>query len=47
LVGKKTGFLCVEASLASGNVNMCLIPEIKWSFSGKDGLLSYVDCFLK
>jgi len=46
LVGSKRGYLTVEACLASGNVNVCLIPEIKWSFYGPNGLLAYATTFL-
>eukprot|EP00808_Paulinella_micropora_P008645 g53426.t1 len=33
LMGRDSGFIAVYASLASGDVNLCLIPEVKFSVS--------------
>lgn len=46
-MGKKTGFIAMGASLASGCVNICLIPEFNYDLYGKDGVLEYVAQRLK
>jgi 6-phosphofructokinase 1 len=42
LMGRHAGFIAMEASAASKDVNVCLIPEFKWDLYGEKGLLSYV-----
>lgn len=34
LMGRDAGFIAAAASLASREVNFCLVPEIDWSFEG-------------
>jgi 6-phosphofructokinase 1 len=47
LVGLSTGFNACEATLASGDVNVCLIPEIAFELYGPKGLLNYVYKYVK
>lgn len=42
LIGRESGFLAVEASIAFREVNICLIPEIGYELYGEKGLLNYV-----
>lgn len=42
MVGEHTGFNCVEASLASGEINVVLVPEIAFELQGSKGVLKYV-----
>jgi len=39
LMGRHSGFIASHASLASGDVNFCLIPEVPFSLEGVTGLL--------
>ena len=39
LMGRHSGFIAAHATLASGEVNFCLIPEIKFRIDGERGLL--------
>ncbi len=34
LMGRHAGFIAMEASAASKDVNVCLIPEFKWNLYG-------------
>ncbi len=40
LMGRHSGFLAANASLAQKDVNFCLVPEIDFDMSGEDGLLN-------
>jgi 6-phosphofructokinase 1 len=40
LMGRDSGFITCAASLASRDVNFCLIPEVEWELEGEHGLLS-------
>ena len=42
VIGRESGFLAVEASIASRDVHICLIPEIGYELYGKEGLLNFV-----
>lgn len=39
LMGRSSGFIALEATLASGEVNICLIPEVSFALDGPRGLL--------
>jgi len=39
LMGRHSGFIAAHATLASGEVNFCLIPEIPFRLEGEYGLL--------
>ena len=34
IIGEHTGFNCCEATLVSGDVNICLVPEIAYEIDG-------------
>eukprot|EP00898_Chlorokybus_atmophyticus_P009184 jgi/Chlat1/9267/Chrsp99S08536 len=47
LMGRYSGFIAVFATLASRDVDCCLIPEVPFKLDGPGGLLEYVDLKLK
>eukprot|EP01025_Chloroclados_australasicus_P013312 TRINITY_DN16286_c0_g2_i1.p1 TRINITY_DN16286_c0_g2~~TRINITY_DN16286_c0_g2_i1.p1 ORF type:complete len:567 (+),score=69.84 TRINITY_DN16286_c0_g2_i1:62-1702(+) len=47
LMGRQSGFIAMLASLASGVVDVCLIPEVRFELEGPNGLKSYVDKIIK
>jgi len=42
LFGRYCGFIAMEATLASRDVNICLIPEAKFNLHGEKGLLNFI-----
>ncbi len=42
LMGRYAGFIAATATIASGNANFCLIPEIPFSLEGEGGLFDLV-----
>jgi len=42
LFGKDCGFIAAKASLASGFVDLCLIPEVPIRLTGKNGVLQHI-----
>eukprot|EP00899_Mesostigma_viride_P011612 jgi/Mesvir1/20451/Mv12347-RA.1 len=42
LMGQKTGFIAMHATLASRDVDCCLIPEVPFYLEGKGGLYEFV-----
>jgi 6-phosphofructokinase 1 len=46
LMGRSSGFIAMQASLASGVVDVCLIPEVHFEMQGERGLLAYVQSLL-
>jgi 6-phosphofructokinase 1 len=42
LMGRDAGFIAAAASLASGDVNYCLIPEAKFPLEGNNGLIMHL-----
>ena len=42
LFGRSCGFIAMEATQASRDVNICLIPEAKFNLYGEKGLLSFI-----
>lgn len=42
LFGRFSGILAMEASLASIDVNICLVPEFGFELYGVNGLLEYI-----
>jgi 6-phosphofructokinase 1 len=42
LMGRQSGFLATYASIASGDVNFLLIPEIPFELEGENGLFAHV-----
>jgi 6-phosphofructokinase 1 len=39
LMGRDSGFIAASATLASGDVNFCLVPECRFDMTGPKGLL--------
>jgi len=42
LMGRASGFIAMYATLASGEANVCLIPEIPFALDGPNGLLEAI-----
>ncbi|KAL2347398.1 hypothetical protein Fmac_001398 [Flemingia macrophylla] len=42
LMGRDSGFIAMHASLASGQIDICLIPEVPFNLHGPSGVLSYL-----
>ena len=47
LMGREAGFIAAEASMASGNVDICLVPEVDFKLNGKNRLLEKITTILK
>lgn len=43
LMGRHAGYIAANASLATGHVNFCLIPEVPFDLDGKSGLLQLLE----
>jgi len=43
LMGRDSGFIAMHSALASGLVDVCLIPEIPFIVEGRGGLLAHLD----
>lgn len=43
LMGRQSGFIAVNAAMASGMVDICLIPEVPFKLHGEGGMLSYLE----
>jgi 6-phosphofructokinase 1 len=43
LMGREAGFIAAAATIASGNVNFTLIPEVAFKLDGTDGLLAKLE----
>eukprot|EP00742_Colponemidia_sp_Colp-10_P001562 GILJ01001679.1.p2 GENE.GILJ01001679.1~~GILJ01001679.1.p2 ORF type:complete len:309 (+),score=50.58 GILJ01001679.1:2185-3111(+) len=42
LMGRHAGHIAAHAVLASGDANICLVPEIPFKLEGEDGLLAHI-----
>ena len=42
LMGRQSGFIAMHAALASGNTDVCLIPEIDCPLEGQGGVLAHI-----
>jgi 6-phosphofructokinase 1 len=42
LMGRQSGFIALHASLANGNVDVCLIPELPFAMEGPTGVVAHV-----
>jgi 6-phosphofructokinase 1 len=42
LMGREAGFIAAHATLASHDVNVCLVPEVQFELEGPEGLLAYL-----
>lgn len=47
LMGRQSGFIAMHASLASGQVDVCLIPEVKFTLDGPEGMLQHIQYLLE
>lgn len=43
LMGRDAGFIAADATLASREVNYCLVPEVRFELGGSDGLLASLE----
>jgi 6-phosphofructokinase 1 len=46
LMGRHSGFIAAAATLASGDVNFCLVPEVSFELDGPDGFLASLEARL-
>jgi hypothetical protein len=46
LMGRHSGFIAANATLASGDVNFCLVPEVPFTLEGPTGLLAALEARL-
>jgi 6-phosphofructokinase 1 len=42
LMGRSAGFIAAHATLASGDVDLCLVPEVNLQLDGENGCLPYL-----
>ena len=47
LMGRQSGFIAMNASLASGEVDVCLIPEVDFAMEGAGGVVRHIESLLK
>ncbi len=47
LMGRHAGYISAHATLASSQVDICLVPEVPFHLHGKNGLLNHVHRLLK
>jgi len=43
LMGRHSGFIAMHATLGTGDVDLCLVPEVPFAMEGKDGVLAYLE----
>lgn len=42
LMGRSAGFIAVHATMASGDVDLCLVPEVSIELDGEYGILRFL-----
>ncbi|KAL5206348.1 hypothetical protein ABZP36_034557 [Zizania latifolia] len=47
LMGRSTGFIAMQASLSSGQIDVCLIPEVSFTLDGEHGVMQHLEHLLK
>ncbi|CAN4090021.1 unnamed protein product [Withania somnifera] len=47
LMGRSSGFIAMQASLASGQIDICLIPEVPFNLHGPHGVLRHLKYLLE
>ncbi|KAL2528154.1 ATP-dependent 6-phosphofructokinase 5 [Forsythia ovata] len=47
LMGRSSGFIAMQSSLASGQIDICLIPEVPFNLHGPHGVLSHLKYLLE
>lgn len=43
LMGRDSGYIAANATLASGDVNFCLVPEVEFQLDGENGLIRLLE----
>jgi 6-phosphofructokinase 1 len=43
LMGRESGFIAANATLATNEVNFCLVPEVEFDLDGPNGLLAHLE----
>ncbi|KAJ3673792.1 hypothetical protein LUZ60_005784 [Juncus effusus] len=43
LMGRSSGFIAMHASLSSGQIDICLIPEVPFNLDGPNGVLNHLE----
>ncbi|KAI8113918.1 hypothetical protein M9434_002046 [Picochlorum sp. BPE23] len=43
VMGRQSGFIALDASMSSGVVDICLIPEVPFKLQGRKGLFCYIE----
>ncbi|XP_072980792.1 ATP-dependent 6-phosphofructokinase 5, chloroplastic-like [Typha angustifolia] len=43
LMGRSSGFIAMHASLSSGQIDVCLIPEVPFTLEGPNGVLRHLE----
>ena len=46
-MGRHAGFIAMEATNASRDVNVCLIPEFEFDLYGENGVLEHIHHLLR
>ncbi|KAL6655585.1 hypothetical protein ACP70R_006411 [Stipagrostis hirtigluma subsp. patula] len=46
LMGRSSGFIAMHASLSSGQIDVCLIPEVSFTLDGERGVLQHLEHLL-
>lgn len=46
LMGRSSGFIAMHASLSSGQIDVCLIPEVPFNLDGPYGVLKHIEQLL-
>ncbi|WJX28699.1 ATP-dependent 6-phosphofructokinase 5, chloroplastic [Trifolium repens] len=41
-MGHSSGFIAMQSSLASGQIDICLLPEVPFNLHGPHGVLSHL-----
>lgn len=47
LMGRSSGFIAMHASLSSGQIDICLIPEVPFKLDGTYGVLQHLEHLIK
>ena len=47
LMGRQSGFIALHASLANGEVDVCLIPEVDFAMEGSSGVVQHIKSLLE
>uniref|UniRef100_A0A0E0B2Y2 ATP-dependent 6-phosphofructokinase n=1 Tax=Oryza glumipatula TaxID=40148 RepID=A0A0E0B2Y2_9ORYZ len=47
LMGRSSGFIAMQASLSSGQIDVCLIPEVSFTLDGEHGVMRHLEHLLE